>query len=43
MRGQVTSPVLFQQDLLELDQVTYWKIDYDPRSGVYTVQRDSEY
>ena len=42
LRGPVTSPVLFMEDITKLDEVTYWKITYNPASGTYAVQREYE-
>ena len=36
----VTSPVLFQEDLNMLEDVTRWKITYNPASDTYMIQSD---
>lgn len=39
---QVTVPVLFEEDLIYLDDVTYWKIVYNRGSDTYRIERDDE-
>ena len=39
LRGQVNSPIIFQEDITKLEEVTHWKITCDPSSGVYAIQR----
>ena len=40
LKHPVNSPILFQEDITKLEEVTYWKISYDPATGIYRIQRD---
>jgi len=40
MKGQITPPILFTENLVRLDQDTYWKLTYNEGTGVYKIVRD---
>jgi len=41
LRGQIFSPVLFMEDLVQLPETTNWRITFNSGSGAYTVSRDN--
>lgn len=40
LRGQITSPLLFKENLASLGEATDWLLAYDPGSGTYNIRRD---
>jgi len=41
LRGQISTPILFAENLVNLPQNSDWLLTYNPGSGVYRVERDS--
>jgi hypothetical protein len=39
LRGQVTSPILFNRDLTQLEEETNWKITYNAGSGKFQIDK----
>ena len=42
LKERVTYPVIFEENLIDLDDVTYWKIIYNRGSDSYRIERDYE-
>jgi len=40
LRGQISTPVLFTENLVNLPENTDWMLTYNPGSGAYRVERD---
>jgi len=39
LRGQISSPVLFNRDLTQLEEESNWKITYNAGSGIFTIDK----
>ncbi|KAM6494843.1 hypothetical protein JOM56_009466 [Amanita muscaria] len=40
LRGQISSPLIFKEDIVQLPQLTYWELEYNAGSGTYAIKRD---
>ncbi|KAM6494840.1 hypothetical protein JOM56_009463 [Amanita muscaria] len=40
LRGQISTPVLFKENLVKLPPLTNWRVEYNAGSGVYAIKRD---
>jgi hypothetical protein len=40
LRGQVSSPVIFKENLGDLERTTNWILKYDASTGQYQIQRE---
>jgi hypothetical protein len=40
MRGQVSSPILFNEDLVQLEESTLWRITYNSGSGAFEIKKE---
>ena len=43
LKDLVLSPVLFEEDLTQLDKETFWRITYHSGSRKYRIERDPDY
>ncbi|KAF9231639.1 hypothetical protein BU15DRAFT_82151 [Melanogaster broomeanus] len=41
LRGQIASPVIWEQNLADLDESSTWALTYDPLPGVYALRQVS--
>ena len=41
MRGQVTSPILFNENLTQLEESTIWRITYNAGSASFEIKKEA--
>ena len=41
LTARIESPVVFEQDLTQLDDETYWKITYNKVTNAYKIEREN--